>query len=256
MNSATTALLLNEQRPVLAILPLGATEQHSGHLPIGTDTLIGESVAREAARELDAFLMPALPYSISQMHRGHPGSFWVRNTTLRLVLHDLAESLIAGGFRQFLILNSHGGNVLLPSVIQDLNFDHPALHSFTINTYDGVMDREMFPDEEGLSHAGDYETSLMLHLHPDLVVSSAIRENPLPIAADALRYNTFAEISAHGHTGNPALATAEKGRQVFALMTARVVSESRRILRETGSRRGARSSAPHRQDPPADAAPR
>lgn len=256
MNSETTALFLNEKRPVLAILPLGATEQHSGHLPVCTDTLIGESVAREAARELEAFLMPPLAYSISQMHRGHPGSFWIRNSTLRLVLNDLAESLIAGGFRQFLILNSHGGNVLLPSVIQDLNFDHPELHAFAVNTYDGVIDRGMFPDEAGMSHAGDYETSLMLHLRPDLVVSSAVGENPSPIAADALRYNTLAEISAHAHTGNPALATAEKGRKVFALMTARVVTESRRILEETGARRRARPGPSGHEDLPGSTAAR
>ncbi len=243
MNANITSPDLAAQPPRLAILPIGATEQHSAHLPLCTDTLVAERTAAAAAEHLGAFVLPALPYSISQMHRGSPGTFWVRNATLALVLRDLAATVRDGGFAHLLLLNGHGGNVLLPSVIQDLNMEFPDLLTFVLNTYDGAVDPAVFPSENGLSHAGDYETSLMLHLAPGLVRADSAVPNPETIPADTLRYNALPEFSSLGHTGDPSAATAEKGRRIFEYMVERTVRETTRILHEAGAHRRTRPAA-------------
>lgn len=217
-------------RPRLAILPLGATEQHSGHLPLCTDSLIAEHVALAASRELEAFCLPVLPYSISQMHRGCSGSIWLRNETLACVLTDIARSLAFDRIPALLILNGHGGNQLLSSVIQDLNMDIPTLFAFTLNAYDGFEEIGGFTPVSGLAHADAFETSVVMHLRPELAEIGAVVDNPDPIPSDALRYDPFLKVSPFLHTGKPTEATPEKGRVAFELMVNRVCTSARRIL--------------------------
>src|SRR5215510_3564632 len=100
-------------RPRMAILPVGATEQHSRHLPLATDTLVVEAVAQRVAKKLNAYCLPALPFSISHMHRGSHGSVWLRNQTLVSVVRDIAVSVRHDGFKQLVLLNGHGGNFIL-----------------------------------------------------------------------------------------------------------------------------------------------
>lgn len=199
----------------LAILPLGATEQHSSHLPLCTDTLLAEAVAGELGRRLGAFCLPALPYSISHMHRGCKGTFWLSNDTLRKVLGELALGVRASGFSEFLILNGHGGNALLPSVVQDLNLEIPELLSFSLDYYGPFATFAALPLSGDLIHADETETSLVLHLRPDLVQTDKIRDNPEALSADALRYDAYLSIASMLHTGSPSKASAATGKHLF-----------------------------------------
>ncbi|MFZ4681460.1 MAG: creatininase family protein [Terrimicrobiaceae bacterium] len=205
-----------EAKPRLAILPLGATEQHSKHLPLQTDTLLCEHIALALAKELDAFCLPALPYSISHMHRGSAGSVWLGNKTLWLVLEDIAASVAESGIENFLILNGHGGNQLLPSVVQDLNLALPQLFSFTHNAYAGIYTSGLFEDHGGLCHGDEFETSLIWHLRPDLIDPALFEDQPEVIPVDALRYASFAQITDLTHTGRPSQASPKKGEKAFA----------------------------------------
>ncbi|MEI8310915.1 MAG: creatininase family protein [Verrucomicrobiota bacterium] len=204
------------KKPTLAILPLGATEQHSKHLPLQTDTLICEAVALALANELDAFCLPALPFSVSHMHRGSAGSIWLRNRTLWLVIEDIAASLVESGIEDFLILNGHGGNQLLASVVQDLNLALPQLFSFTTNAYAGIYASGLFADRGGLGHGDEFETSLVWYLRSDLIDTSLFEDQPEVLPVDALRYAPFAKISRLTHTGQPTLASPENGEKAFA----------------------------------------
>jgi creatinine amidohydrolase len=216
MTSESRTTDVAAKKPTLAILPVGATEQHSKHLPLETDTLICEAVARALAEELDAFCLPALPFSVSHMHRGSAGSVWLRNKTLWLVLEDIAASLVESGIQDFLILNGHGGNQLLGSVVQDLNLTLPQLFSFTANAYADIYGSGLFVDRGGLVHGEEFETSLIWHLRPDLIDPSLFEDQPETIPADALRYASFTEISRLTHTGQPTLASPEKGEKALA----------------------------------------
>jgi creatinine amidohydrolase len=233
MTSESRTTDLAARKPALAILPLGATEQHSKHLPLQTDTLICEAVALALAEELDAFCLPALPYSISHMHRGSAGSIWLRNRTLSLVFEEIAASVLDSGIEEFLILNGHGGNQLLASVVQDLNLSLPRLFSFSFDAYAGLAESGLFVHREGLIHADEMETSLVWHLRPDLIDPSLFEDQPEAIPVQALRYAPFKEISPLTHTGQPTLASREKGAEAFALAvkTCRQAVDSARALK-------------------------
>ena len=237
LSAESTAEEIGNARPALVLLPLGATEQHSAHLPIGTDTLEAEAVARGVAEALDALCLPGLPYSISHMHHGSPGSFWLRNETLRLVLRDLAAGVCAAGHRYFMILNGHGGNRLLPAVIQDLNIDFPGLLSFSHDIFNCLSASGIFPQATGLQHAEEYETSLIWHLRPDLVHSDKFVENRSTIAVEALLYDPLPKISKLTHTGNPAAASPEKGKLALDYMIKNAVEAARYVINSVEARR-------------------
>lgn len=86
---------LQRLRPRMAILPLGATEQHGPHLPLATDILIMEAIAQRVAERLRAYGSPSLPFSVSHMHRGQCGTIWLRNATVAQLIRDVASSGLA-----------------------------------------------------------------------------------------------------------------------------------------------------------------
>jgi creatinine amidohydrolase len=231
LTQESTTIELRKARPCLAILPIGATEQHSHHLPLATDSLVAEAVARGAAARLGAWCMPALPYSISHMHRGTMGTAWLRNETLVRVIHDLAASVRHEGFRQFAMVNFHGGNQILPAVVQDLNLDFSDLDTVAVfSPWQAAAD--LFKSSDQLQHANEFEVSCLLHLAPHLVRRKEIRDQKQVFEAEALRYAPFPCLSRLTHTGTPSLGTAAKGKKAIELMVehaARSIRESLRL---------------------------
>jgi len=108
----------------LAIVPVGAIEQHSQHLPLGTDWLVAQAVARRVAEllasERNVYLIPALPYSLSQCHGPMAGTLGLRPETVASVVRDVVFSLYRQGIRHVVILNAHGGNFVLDDEIREL----------------------------------------------------------------------------------------------------------------------------------------
>lgn len=240
-DASNTTHELRRARVRLAILPLGATEQHSRHLPVATDSILAEAVARRAAARLGAWCMPVLPYTISHMHRGLPGTAWLRNATLLRVIHDLAESLRHGGVREFALVNFHGGNQVLPAVLQDLNLDFPDLLSVgVLDPWKCLEGSGLFGMEDQLCHGDEFETSCMLHLAPGLVRRREIRDQRERFHAATLRYAPFPCFTKLTHTGKPSRASAEKGREAIARMgahTAREIREALAVARRARRRR-------------------
>src|SRR6266487_2043843 len=103
LTALNTTLEAQRHKTRMAILPVGATEQHGEHLPLATDTIIIEAVAHGVAEKLDAYCLPGLPFSISHMHRGSRGSVWLRNQTLMAVVRDIAVSVRHDGFKQLVL---------------------------------------------------------------------------------------------------------------------------------------------------------
>ena len=168
----------------IIVQPLGAIEQHGPHLPYNTDLLIAERVAAEAVErvgaQLDVWLLPPLAYTKSNEHAWSAGTIWLSATRLLAVLDDIGRCLATTPARKLVFFNGHGGNSALLGVAnREVRLAH-GLQTFL--AHPGVP-----PDQGGVSaegehgmgiHGGTDETSLMLHLAPDLVdMSLATRKD-------------------------------------------------------------------------------
>jgi len=202
----------------LAFLPVGSTEQHGPHDPLGTDFLAAETVASETAEELAASVMvaPPVPVGISREHRQFTGTLWVSPETFRSYVREVAESLLHHGWNRIVLVNGHGGNApALGEVAAELSRDEEGLVvPFTwFDAVDGAF---------SMGHAGPLETSFLLHEHPDLV-----REDRLEagrdggaerwgdwVASTNLAHDT-ATFTDNGTVGDPTKATAEEGEKLL-----------------------------------------
>jgi mycofactocin precursor peptide peptidase len=194
----------------LLAVPLGATEQHGPHLPLGTDTAIAEELCRRLAERVPNILVaPAIPYGSSGEHAGFPGTLSIGQTALELLLTELVRS--ADAFAGVILVNAHGGN------LQPLQAARRTLHS------EGRHVLVWMPRGPGTdSHAGHTETSVMLHLEPAHVDSTAMREGnttPLPELIDHLRTDGVAAISPNGVLGDPTHADAAAGTEILERWT-------------------------------------
>ncbi len=217
------------ERSIL-VQPLGSIEQHGAHLPLATDQLVAEAVAGAVMDEFgdahDLWLLPPLVYTKSNEHAWAPGTVWLSDGTMRAVLDDVARSVSTLRARKLVFLNGHGGNsALLAVACREAHLDHGLL-TFLAHPYVAADQGGPSPAEElGMGiHGGLDETSLLLHLHPDLVdMDRAARAVPEALAAHRhVRFGgpvTFGwssrDLSPGGVIGDPTGATAERGKALF-----------------------------------------
>ena len=215
----------------VAVLPVGAVEQHGPHLPVATDYYMAEAVAEGAARlageSCDITLLPGLAYTKSDEHAWSPGTLWLSARTLLSVLDDLGRSLAAGPVRRLAFLNAHGGNsALLGVALRELRTRH-GLRTFLLHA-------SLPADQGGTSPATEYgmgvhgglkETAAMLHLHPDLVDMDQARRS-VPEHLTSYEHIGFGKPVSFGWTsddfatgngliGDPTGATPELGRKLI-----------------------------------------
>lgn len=208
----------------VAVLPWGATEAHNYHLPYGTDTIETEHVAAAAAaRAWEAgartVVLPALPFGVQTGQLDVPYCMNLNPSTQLAVLGDLVRALEPHGVRKVVVLNGHGGNDF-KWMIRELQ---PRVAPFlcTMNWFTCVPPAAHF-DEPG-DHAGELETSVMLHLAPSLVLplAGAGPGTARRFRVAALRDGTawaqrdWPRVTADTGVGNPAAATAERGAAYF-----------------------------------------
>lgn len=199
-------------RPRIALLPLGATEQHGAHLPCGTDCFQVSYVADEIARAYPEPLwrLPTVPITVSHMHRGSPGTVWLSNQTLIAVVKDVVLALRHEGIRKVVILNGHGGNFVVRPIVQDLNRDYADLQVILVEASIG---ERVFSEPPGSIHSGESETSRMLHVAPDLVKMELAVDTDVPYTQSFLLYAPITQLEPSGVWGHARAATAEKGRR-------------------------------------------
>jgi len=216
---------LQDHRPNVAILPWGATEAHNYHLPHGTDvieaTTLAEAAAAEATRRgAKVVVLPTIPFGNNAQQLDQVATISIRTTTAAAILIDVAHSLTAQGIDRLVVLNAHGGNDFKP-LVRDVQAQFRMLIA-VINFWQmtpGTVD-EIF-DEPG-DHAGELETSFLLHVRPDWVVLQQAGEGrAVPFELGALKqpgvWTPRPWSASHPDTGsgNPSQATADKGRRYF-----------------------------------------
>ena len=215
------------------VQPVGAIEQHGPHLPLSTDLLIAQAAAHAAVDAYgeahDLWILPTLAYSKSNEHAWAPGTIWLSAQTLLAVLDDLGRSVAATPVRKLAFVNGHGGNSsLLDVACRDLR------QRYDLQTF--LLHPSIPPDQGGTSDAGEhgygihgglFETSVVLHLRPELVaMDMAAPHVPVKLAEYARigfgragRIGWLAsDFGPSGVIGDPTRATADLGASLFAAM--------------------------------------
>ena len=211
----------------LALLPVGATEQHGPHAPLSTDTRNAVAVAEAAATAFDGEIViaPAVPVGVSEEHRQFAGTLWVSPDTFRAYVRETVASLAHHGFDRVVVVNGHGGNVTaLEEVTATITrHDDAFAVPFTWFEATGEHYREM-------GHGGPIETALLRHVHPDLVREERIEEAGAGasdrwgewVSGVNLAYDS-AEFTDNGVVGDPAEGNAERGAELLDLATEALV---------------------------------
>lgn len=197
------------------VFPVGALEQHGSHLPLGTNTYLSDQLARSLSEELGILRAPPLSYGVSMpAHRPFGGTSGLRRKTFHRAVNELLADWEDDGFREFIILTAHRYEPHLDALLMALTTESvtTVVDLYTIDVSDIV---EVPPEAE---HAGEVETSLLLHLAPERVRTGQVHDY-VP-DHDTLRKYVRGRVptpppESEGAVGRPSRASAEKGRLIF-----------------------------------------
>lgn len=213
------------QRPTLAMIGVGALEQHGPHLPLATDTIMADGLARRLAEQIDALLLPPIAFGDAWNNGGFPGTLSLAPATVQAIIADLGRGLHASGVRGLIVVNGHFGNrepiALAARNLADalafpvLLLDYPDLERLAQQICTST------PAAPGFYHADEVETAIMLALRPDAVhmdrAAAEYPSFPLTYGAEPTKLHTFCH---SGVFGDPTQATAAKGAQLLAGLVA------------------------------------
>jgi len=227
--SETNFEFLEQHRYELAILPWGATEAHNFHLPYGTDNYQVEAIAAESARlawenAVNLVVLPNIPFGVNTGQSDIYLDMNLNPSTQLIVLKDLITVLNRQGLKKLILLNGHGGNNFKP-LLRELGYKFPEMFLSLCNWFQ-VPDKTLYFENPG-DHADEMETSLMLHLHADLILDSskwgsgkAKKHRVQAIASSwAWSERKWSQVTEDTGVGDPSKSTVEKGSQMFTALT-------------------------------------
>jgi len=200
------------------ILPMGSMEQHGLHLPLGTDGIIAQHVCQEVGSLKDLPVCPTLFFGFSREHAGFPGTIDLGLNGFLGVAKGLIRSL-RGSFSSVMVINFHGGNSsALEALIRGI--DTPGVHLLHFwRAARGIMESMTDQGKVAMEHAGEFETSLMLFLRPDLVRKGKDLgpEQSIPLKGGRIYSRAWhsEEMTPTGTFGGGKWATPEKGEEFF-----------------------------------------
>jgi creatinine amidohydrolase len=221
---------VEQHKPEIALLPIGAIEQHSYHLPLATDFLAAQALGERVAQQLDnCYLLPALPFSCSREHCDFFGTVWLRPATLAAVVEDLVGALHHHGITKVVLLIAHGGNWIIKPTLREIDLDRKGVHVI-FTTPDAFTVEQGEFDE---LHAGRSETSLIMHLRPELVKMDQVKPDFAPSQGrEFFDYTGIRAVSPNGLWGAPSKASPEQGEQTLQQAAQRAVEYIKRTFAE------------------------
>jgi len=209
----------------LAVLPWGATEAHNYHLPYATDNIEGKYLAAASAKiawekGAKVIVLPGIPFGVNTGQSDIYLDINLNPSTQFAILCDIADTLNRQGLRKLLIFNAHGGNDFKP-MVRELGLKFPGMFFCIANCF-STVDKKLFFVESG-DHADEMETSLLLHLKPELVLpkerwgNGKEKKNKIKAFAEGWAWTErkWSQVSEDTGIGNPHLASKEKGEKFF-----------------------------------------
>jgi creatinine amidohydrolase len=202
----------------LALLPVGSFEQHGGILPLATDTVIAVTVADAIGERYGVLRLPPITFSCSHEHAAWRGTVSISAATLYATVNDIAGSLRASGVPKLVLISGHGGNYVLGNAVQEASARGEAMALFPTENDWATARRDGGVELTAVSdmHAGELETSILLHAHPSLVEPDYAEHDHLADDRDRFLTRGLAAYTASGVIGRPSLASAAKGRDALA----------------------------------------
>jgi len=201
----------------IAVLPVGATEQHGPHLATGTDTLLAERVSVAAAARTGDVVLPAIPYGCSLGHTAHwPGTISLHPATMTAVVVEVGRWSHASGFHKLVLVNGHATNgPPCQSALLQLRHELPDLRPRFVSLFELSPEiAARYAEDAPDFHANEAETSLMMHLEAGAVDTSAITDEPDRTIGRVLLYPMPA-VTTSGVVGAPSRASATRGAALF-----------------------------------------
>jgi len=206
----------------LAIWPFGATEQHGPHLACGTDTVIATKIGEAVAEKTSSLLLPTQPIGCSLGHTSKwPGTLSLRPQTMVSFVEEVGAWLVSFGVKRLLLLNAHVTNAApLRCALECLRYDHPELQVSLVNTPEiSPRVRQIFFSDGNDWHANRAETSLMLYLAPEMVLSELVNSSDDPDRTANCHFaHPVSSTSTNGVTGQPSLASCREGEDLYMMM--------------------------------------
>lgn len=221
----------------ILIVPVGSLEQHGHHLPVATDTILVDAVADlgtdRVAGSIPVLKTPPIWAGFSPHHMAFGGTITSDFEVLLASVENVADSALENGFDALLLLNGHGGNMaLISAAVSTIGDEHPDTEVLGLTYFElasRFIDNIRESEPGGMAHGGEFETSLMLHLRPDLVdqdnADAEVLDDPYDLGTRDLLdggplhvYRGFEEYSASGAVGSPGLASSDKGERIFRLL--------------------------------------
>lgn len=202
------------------LIPFGSTEEHGQHLPLDTDTMQAYRVGRLLSERRPVFIAPPVHYGVCRSTGQHPGTISIRTETLKALTLDLVSAFYRQGLRNIILLSGHAGGTHMATLTdagEQLLEMHAELQIAVVTEYLLAAEKgRQLIEAQGDSHAGEIETSRILHSHPELVKGTSPAE--FPSFPPGILVRDKQKYWPGGVWGDPTMASAEKGMQIEKLV--------------------------------------
>lgn len=223
-----------QDRPVV-VVPVGSIEQHGPHCPVDVDLSTPLQIALRASEQAHDFpliVAQEIPFGFTHYNRGFLGTISLQLSVFQTLLRDVGLSVHENGFHRIVFLNGHGGNQS-PMKAAVVDLAQHNVFALAISHWDLIPDLATWGErDKSIGHGGEWETSIQLHLRPQLVNRSLeIAESWVPsVAPEFAKYATFPERqreTPHGVMGDPTVANAAKGERYVTAATETLIRLAR-----------------------------
>ena len=207
------------------IIPIGTTEEHGPHLPLATDIMHVYEMIKEAATRVPLFVAPPIYYGICRSTSEHTGTITISSHTLKSIIKDIVRSLYEHRIRNFMIISGHAGGSHMSSLFEigELLLDELPESKIAVVSLFHLIAKESqeIVQTKGDGHAGELETSLIMHVRPDLVKD--LPESFFPQMPQYFLARNKKKYWPSGIWGDPKKASPEKGKQIFDIAVEKIV---------------------------------